>query len=655
MSSDKTPRKDRNAGYTLTPEFHRTPLGANQKINNCQQRNESRSKFPVDIPSEDVALNTPTTSNLQTAQAVCEETAINATILRQNVGKSCVVQTPVDSTLQSEHFQSSQYCHEVIVEVRVVFLKIGEIDTLKEYYQADAFLQAKWREPKLDGKNQEYLGRTDLDLYWNPLCYVDNILSETKEVRWLSTQTKPNGEVYIVDRRRVRGVFLETLELNDFPLDVQDLTITVTSERPDTEVDLIPDNSEMSAINNQTFVDQQEWKLHEHVEITKRVITQEYSRSMQSHSCISVTCRAARRPGYFYWNVFLIMFMISGLAFATFAVSLDKAELRLRLSFTLILTSVTFKYVITQNLPRISYLTYTDKYVLMSLAILCIISVWHAVITILTISAPAVSNTTVSQSFANASHLLRHSDKDGVLPGVSAKPPENQATYGEQKFDSNFPSGNQNSPLAEDSILKPRSKTYLGGSQKLDSSSSGSTRGVELGDFTVTDEMVSVYFLRLLKAYMDAQDQLEFSPEFVDTKQRGRLEVMKRLEQDVFISFVILYVIAHSVFGFWLYFDTAPAIFQQTMDALLTAIEGAAAYLDDIIVPCSNPDELLIRQETVLCRTQDYGFRLRLDKCYLFMPSVEYLGFKIDRGGRRPDPANIDTIKQMPPQKDVIS
>ncbi|VDP82236.1 unnamed protein product [Echinostoma caproni] len=129
--------------------------------------------------------------------------------------------------------------------------------------------------------------------------------------------------------------------------------------------------------------------------------------------------------------------MISGLAFATFAVSPDKAELRLRLSFTLILTSVTFKYVITQSLPKISYLTYmkfefgilfaeapplisdfsliydarkkqaklamfvfnflsfheydvltklllnlNDKYVLMSLAILCIISVWHAIVTL---------------------------------------------------------------------------------------------------------------------------------------------------------------------------------------------------------------------------------------------------------------------------------
>lgn len=44
---------------------------------------------------------------------------------------------------------------KVVVEVRVVFLKIGEIDTLKEFYQADAFLQAKWHEPRLDGKLPE--------------------------------------------------------------------------------------------------------------------------------------------------------------------------------------------------------------------------------------------------------------------------------------------------------------------------------------------------------------------------------------------------------------------------------------------------------------------------------------------------------------------
>jgi hypothetical protein len=47
---------------------------------------------------------------------------------------------------------------KVFVELRVVFLKIGEIDTLKEQYSADTFIQAKWREPALDGTAAEVGG-----------------------------------------------------------------------------------------------------------------------------------------------------------------------------------------------------------------------------------------------------------------------------------------------------------------------------------------------------------------------------------------------------------------------------------------------------------------------------------------------------------------
>ncbi|VDK33398.1 unnamed protein product [Taenia asiatica] len=458
---------------------------------------------------------------------------------------------------------------KVVVEVRVVFLKIGEIDTLKEFYQADAFLQAKWHEPRLDGKLPEELGTVDLERYWNPLCYIDNILSETKEVQWLSTSIGQNGEVYIVERRRIKGVFLETLELNDFPLDVQDLTITVTTERPDTEVDLIPDHNEMSAINKQTFVDQQEWKLHEHVEITKRVIRQEYSRSMKSHPCLSVTCRAARRPGYFYWNVFLIMFMISGLSFATFAVSPDKAELRLRLSFTLILTSVTFKYVITQSLPRISYLTYMDKYVLMSLAILCVISIWHAVIAILPINVvsplddiallnssaatinvsstnPNLLHQTLTEAFSSTSSESGQVAPQSVLLSVSKT---------QRQRRNRPPLTNIETDLShsENPCFDVPSIPFAG----VRSPSSSLNNGASLGDFTLNNEMVSLYFLALLRAYMEVQDRVELSrfPDAQQIEEQRRLEVMKHLELNVFISFAVLYVIVHCIFIFILYFD----------------------------------------------------------------------------------------------------
>ena len=57
-----------------------------------------------------------------------------------------------------------------------------------------------------------------------------------------------------------------------------------------------------------------------------------------------------------FW--FALQFFISALSFATFAVSPELPQNRLQLSFTLLLTSVTFKFVINQSLPKISYLTY---------------------------------------------------------------------------------------------------------------------------------------------------------------------------------------------------------------------------------------------------------------------------------------------------------
>ncbi len=47
------------------------------------------------------------------------------------------------------------FLFQVSVEIRLVFLKIGEIDTLKEQFQAEAFIQARWSEPSLKGTVSE--------------------------------------------------------------------------------------------------------------------------------------------------------------------------------------------------------------------------------------------------------------------------------------------------------------------------------------------------------------------------------------------------------------------------------------------------------------------------------------------------------------------
>ena len=40
------------------------------------------------------------------------------------------------------------------VFVKAVILKVGEIETIKEYFEADVFIQARWREPVLDNSTE---------------------------------------------------------------------------------------------------------------------------------------------------------------------------------------------------------------------------------------------------------------------------------------------------------------------------------------------------------------------------------------------------------------------------------------------------------------------------------------------------------------------
>ena len=73
------------------------------------------------------------------------------------------------------------------------------------------------------------------------------------------------------------------------------------------------------------------------------------------------------------------------------------------------------------------------------------------------------------------------------------------------------------------------------------------------------------------------------------------------------------------------------------MDTMLTGVEGAAAYIDNIIVVGRLKEELLERIDKILTRIQDFSLQLRPEKCHFYLQEMKYLGFIFDRHGRRPD------------------
>lgn len=98
---------------------------------------------------------------------------------------------------------------------------------------------------------------------------------------------------------------------------------------------------------------------------------------------------------------------------------------------------------------------------------------------------------------------------------------------------------------------------------------------------------------------------------------------------------------------------SAPAIFQQVMDSMLTGLEGTVAYLDDILVMGSNQEDHKKNLFAVLKRIEDFGFHINLEKCDFEMREIKYLGMIIDEKGRRPDPEKIESIVKMPPPKNT--
>ena len=94
----------------------------------------------------------------------------------------------------------------------------------------------------------------------------------------------------------------------------------------------------------------------------------------------------------------------------------------------------------------------------------------------------------------------------------------------------------------------------------------------------------------------------------------------------------------------------ASAIFQKLLDNLVSGIPYVAAYLDDVIVTGRTMEERLQNIKQVLSALNEYGMKLRLDKCKFFRQQVTYLGHVISADGLRPPEERVDGIVKIPPE-----
>lgn len=93
---------------------------------------------------------------------------------------------------------------------------------------------------------------------------------------------------------------------------------------------------------------------------------------------------------------------------------------------------------------------------------------------------------------------------------------------------------------------------------------------------------------------------------------------------------------------------TAPAIFQQAMDYMLSGLQGVHAYIYDVVITGYNREEHHQRLRCVLKRLGQRGWRLSAKNCVFSLEEIKYLGFIVNAKGISADPQAILTVANMP-------
>ena len=275
---------------------------------------------------------------------------------------------------------------QYLVETQVIINKIGKIDTLNSTFYAELYLNVTWLD-ELNSNIKLNNFNYDSKKYFNPNVIIANLIDEPimEEIKYDIQRTKNSNlnEIKIMEIRKLSGTFWHEFYLKYFPIDVQSLNIEVKSNRSFRDVKLIESKEKFSCLNPFALMNTEEWTIQSCLKANAFVTQNEIS--MENYSSFVVAITASRLPRFYFYNLFLLILLITVIGLTRFTVTCDLPQVRLIIDQMVTLTLITFKSVANANLPTISYLTSVDKYLLFSIVFIMLQCIYDAVIGVITL------------------------------------------------------------------------------------------------------------------------------------------------------------------------------------------------------------------------------------------------------------------------------
>ena len=287
--------------------------------------------------------------------------------------------------------------HETRIELglRLKISQLIRVDTSSQTFGAVCLLDKVWKATDNDIKHfnenkgeyaPEIIPQIDLK---NNIDFSSMMFHTFRSGSQFFIRKGNNNMQYNVQRLFITGNFTEPFEVENFPFDVQDLTfIIASSELSVKQFKFVPVPFKKDYICvDKTWNSATEWDIVSCDAVTT-IIDELKARSggemiggeRDHYPYIQFRIQVVRKWRAVFLSTVLWMFLLNILSLCIFAYPPTNIEGRLGFAITLVLTIVAFQFVISSQLPNVSYLTIIDKYNIYTLIFILILS-FESVIT----------------------------------------------------------------------------------------------------------------------------------------------------------------------------------------------------------------------------------------------------------------------------------
>jgi hypothetical protein len=247
------------------------------------------------------------------------------------------------------------------VQIAIYVIDVDEVDSADQSFAASVYFDARWKNPFLrhKGPGPMLRGLTDV---WNPRLTIIG-----QQAAWKSypeaVEIEPDGTV--ICRQKIWGRFSQPLKLQDFPFDQQELSVQIVAagllEEHIKMVPLVNEAGNSSGIAPKFSLpdfDVLDWNASSapYYPVPGRAGVAGYELK------ISID----RQPTYYILKVIIPLCLIVVMSWLPRWINPDETGTNIGISTSAFLTLVAYLFAVTVLLPRVSYITRLDRFILLS-------------------------------------------------------------------------------------------------------------------------------------------------------------------------------------------------------------------------------------------------------------------------------------------------